>query len=196
MENLKWSNPNTMESKNFICGYCNQLVASEKGWFGNLLIGRLVHVARVYICPHCKKPTFFGINDEQTPGIIFGKDITDISDEGVQKLYDEARRSVGQNAYTATVLCCRKLLMHVAVSKGAKKDLKFIEYVEYLSDKNFITPDAKEWVDYIRSRGNEANHEIIIMTKDDAENLLSFSEMLLQLIYEFPAKSKKLQPHP
>jgi len=47
------------------------------------------------------------------------------------------------------------------------------------------------WVDHIRKKGNEANHEIIIVEKDDATELLSFVEMLLKVIYEFPARMIK-----
>jgi hypothetical protein len=43
-------------------------------------------------------------------------------------------------------------------------------------------------VDHIRKKGNEANHEIALMTRVDAEELLSFSEMLLKFIYEFPSR--------
>ena len=59
---------------------------------------------------------------------------------------------------------------------------------EYLSDKNYVPPDGKGWVDYIRQKGNEANHEIVLMTKEDAEDLINFSEMLLRFVYEFPSK--------
>ena len=39
-------------------------------------------------------------------------------------------------------------------------------------------------------KGNEANHEIVIMTKPEAEETISFCEMLLKILYEFPAKIK------
>jgi hypothetical protein len=81
--------------------------------------------------------------------------------------------------------------MHIAVSKGAAPGDTFINYVQFLADKNFIPPDAKEWVDHIRKKGNEANHEIAIMTQEDAEELLSFCEMLLKVIFEFPAAVKR-----
>ena len=81
--------------------------------------------------------------------------------------------------------------MNIAVAKGAKEGLKFIEYVEFLSSKNYVPPDGKEWVDHIREKGNEATHEIIIMKKQDAEDLITFIEMLLKFIYEFPEKIKK-----
>ena len=46
-------------------------------------------------------------------------------------------------------------------------------------------------MDHIRKKGNEANHEIRLMKKADAEELISFSEMLLKFIYEFPQRVPK-----
>ena len=40
-------------------------------------------------------------------------------------------------------------------------------------------------VDHIRKKGNEANHEIKLMTQADAEELIAFTEMLLKFFYEF-----------
>jgi hypothetical protein len=115
----------------------------------------------------------------------------------VGALYDEARRAYSANSFTAVVLCCRKLLMHVAVSKGAKVGEPFASYVQFLADQNFVPPDAKGWVDHIRTKGNEANHEIAIMKAEDASELLEFSEMLLKLVYEYPATmAKKYPPKP
>jgi hypothetical protein len=123
-------------------------------------------------------------------GPLFGNRVEDIPQQ-VRDLYDEARRTTATGSYTAAVLCCRKLLMHIAVSKGAQPGDTFISYVEYLADHNYVPPDAKGWVDHIRRKGNEANHEIAIMGKDDAVDLIRFSEMLLKLVYEFPASIQK-----
>jgi hypothetical protein len=136
------------------------------------------------------KPTLFH-EQLQIPGIVFGSDVADIDDIEVNSLYQEARKCTSDGAFTAAVLCCRKLLMHVAVAKGAQSDKSFIEYVQFLADKNYIPPDAKDWVDLIRQKGNEANHEISIMKSDDAKDLIDFSGMLLRLIYEFPAAIKR-----
>jgi hypothetical protein len=92
------------------------------------------------------------------------------------------------NSFTSAVLTCRKLLMHIAVEKGAPIGKSFLDYVEYLADKHYVPPDGMGWVDQIRKKGNEANHEIKIMSRDDAEELIEFSEMLLKIVYEFPAK--------
>jgi hypothetical protein len=86
--------------------------------------------------------------------------------------------------------------MHIAVDKGADEGKRFIEYIEYLSDNNYVPPNGKAWVDHIRKKGNEANHEIKIMSKGDALNLITFIEMLLKFIYEFPSRITPKTPNP
>jgi hypothetical protein len=94
------------------------------------------------------------------------------------------------NAYTAAAMCCRKLLMNVAVSEGAQKGRNFWQYVEYLADEGHVTVRAKKWVDHIRDKGNDANHEIKMMDREDAERLIKFSEMMLKTMYEYPAEAE------
>ncbi len=84
--------------------------------------------------------------------------------------------------------------MNVAVGLGADPNKSFISYVEYLADKGYVPPNGKGWVDHIRKKGNEANHEIRLMTQPDAEELISFAEMLLKFIYEFPSRIPKGAP--
>ncbi len=87
--------------------------------------------------------------------------------------------------------------MNIAVARGASEGKKFIEYVEFLSEKGFVPPDGKGWVDHIREKGNDATHEIKIMSRPDAEDLITFSEMLLKFIFEFPSRvPKKSQSAP
>ena len=78
--------------------------------------------------------------------------------------------------------------MNIAVQQGATEGLKFIEYVDFLAANGFIPPNGKGWVDHIRKKGHEATHEIALMVQADAEELISFSEMLLKFIYEFPSR--------
>lgn len=88
-------------------------------------------------------------------------------------------------------MCCRKMLMNIAVQQGAAEGLKFIEYVNFLADNGFIPPNGKHWVDHIRKKGNEATHEIALMTEQDARELISFIEMLLRFVFEFPSMIPK-----
>jgi hypothetical protein len=186
---LVWEAAQGLKSRSFTCGHCGKAIASERGWWAKDENGGPA-VAFIYVCHQCRKPTFLE-QGSQSPGVIFGAPVSDIPEKSVADLYEEARKTTGAGAFTAAVLCCRKLLMHVAVSKGAKPGESFVAYVQYLADKNFIPPDAKDWVDHIRQKGNEANHEIAIMIKEDAEELLAFCEMLLKVIYEFPAAVKR-----
>jgi len=193
IEKIKWNNVVKLESKNYICGYCGNSLASELGFYSHIPRDANIQITHIYICHFCLRPTFFDRNGyHQTPASAYGNKVNNIPSE-VETLYNEARNCTSCNAYTASVLCSRKLLMNIAVSKGAVEGLKFIEYVEYLSDKHFIPPDGKDWVEHIRKKGNEATHEISIMKREGAEELITFIEMLLKFIFEFPAtiKSKK-----
>jgi Domain of unknown function (DUF4145) len=187
---MYWDSLQAIPSRQFACGYCGNSVASVRGWKASTQQNAEPTIY-IHICPHCTKPTFFESRALQAPGVKVGESVKDIPDSSVENLYEEARATTGAGAYTAAVLCCRKLLMHIAVSKGAGVGDSFIHYVQFLADNHFIPPDAKDWVDHIRTKGNEANHEIVIMNKDDAKELLLFSQMLLKVIYEFPAAVKR-----
>ena len=82
--------------------------------------------------------------------------------DSLNALYEEARRCTGQGCYTGAVLLCRKMLMNIAVEQEAKEGLNFIEYVNFLSEKGYVPPNGKHWVDHIRKKGNEATHEIAL----------------------------------
>lgn len=189
---LQWPGVGNIKSQKYKCWKCGNPLASEKGWMAKSTHnGR--EAAYVAVCHYCQRPTYIDEHDVQHPALSYGNSVPDITDESVERLYQEARDAVGAGAHTAAVLACRKLLMHIAVAKGAETNKSFLSYVEYLADKNYIPPDARDWVDHIRAKGNEANHEIVIMSADDAKELLLFSEMLLKIIFQFPAAIKKKQ---
>jgi len=94
------------------------------------------------------------------------------------------------NAFTAAAMTCRKVLMNVAVAEGAESGLSFAAYVQWLGDNGYVPAKGRNWVDRIRERGNEANHEIPDIDRADAEDVLSFTEMLLKVNYEMPARAK------
>jgi hypothetical protein len=133
-------------------------------------------------------PTYFGA--AQIPGVAPGVEVAQLP-KNVEALYREARNCVVIASYTAAVLTCRKLLMNIAVAQGAEVGKTFVSYVEHLANQGYVPPNGRGWVDHIRTKGNEANHEIVLMAKADAEELISFAEMLLKFIYEFPSRVPK-----
>jgi len=176
----------TILNRSYKCGYCGNKVSSEKGYrIGKQRDGSGEQVGGIYICPNCLGPTYFTTNNEQIPGESIGNSVSNVPEE-LNSLYEEARKCMINNCYTATVLICRKMLMNIAVNQGAGEGLKFIEYVNYLAEQGYIPPNGRHWVDHIRKKGNEANHEITSMNQEDGKDLLIFIEMLLKFIYEFP----------
>ena len=48
-------------------------------------------------------------------------------------------------------------------------------------------------IHHIRTKGNEANHQIVIMSKEDGEQLITMVEMLLKNIFELPYMIKTVK---
>lgn len=179
----QWRELQSVVSRAFKCGFCGNKVASDKGWkFEN----GSSPVADIRVCSHCRRPTFFEASTV-VPAPPAGNDVTALP-ANIEALYAEARRCTASNAHTAAVLACRKLLMHIAVNKGAQPGARFVDYVDFLDANHYTPPGSKTWVDHIRLKGNEANHEIVLMTIAEAAELIDFSEMLLRFIYEFPSR--------
>lgn len=192
---MAWRSLSDIASRSWTCGYCGNLVGGNSGY------RRDVHKdavefdkSKIYICPHCEKPTAFLVSDdgavEQVPGPMEGSSVRGLP-ETVSALYDEIRKCVQVGAYTAAVLASRKMLMHLAVDSGAKPGMTFSQYVSYLDEAHYIPPNGSEWVDEVRKRSNEQNHEIVLATREDATQLLDFIEMLLRFAYEFPARVRR-----
>lgn len=182
----KWESKNILE-KSYICGYCGHEVSSNEGM--PLIIaepGRISYKSGdgVFICTHCHMPTFI-YGEMQVPSNRFGASVKHVP-EDVNDVYEEARSSFAVGAYTGVVLLCRKLLMHIATDLGANKDLKFVQYVNYLNEHHYAGARSDEWVDQIRKFGNQANHEIRINSKEEAQRIIKFCEMILKLNYEYP----------
>jgi len=182
-DGLTWENCRSLSPRSYVCAYCGSKIATNQGYctqedhFGRR--------ASIYVCPACHGPTVVTVTDERFPIAPPGEEVPGVPAD-LAALYHEARCSAGESAYTASVLVCRKLLMNIAVQESAEEGKSFAYYVEYLADKGFLPPRGKAWVDHVRKRGNEANHEIHLMSSEDASLLIAFVEMLLRFIYEFP----------
>lgn len=184
-----WTSKQILPNKNYVCGFCNMHVSSIAGYSltAKTINGKVANqIGGLYICSNCGGPTFFAPAGNRYPAPSLGRPVSDVPEE-LNELYEEARRCSSQNCYTAAVLLCRKMLMNIAVQQGAEEGLRFIEYVNFLSERGFVPPNGRHWVDHIRSKGNEATHEIALMKEQDAYELIIFVEMLLKFIYEFPS---------
>lgn len=178
-----WTGQASVPAKHWKCGYCNREVGSQTGW---QIASAQNHIMYMRVCSYCNGPTLFLVGDQEySPGPLPGNPVGHLPAE-IESLFAEARTASAAGAYTAAILTCRKILMHIAVDKGAAENKNFLEYVTYLISKGYAPPNSQDWVDYIRTRSNEANHEITLMTTEDATALVTFIEMLLRFIFELP----------
>jgi len=181
---MNWRKIEGMEASSFVCGYCGQGVGPDRGYHPEAPRGQ----HRIYICTYCRRPTYIEPDDSQFPGVPYGAEVEYLPD-AVRRVYDEARRAMSVNAFTVAAMACRKVLMNVAVEEGADENQSFATYVNWLADEGFVPAKGRSWVDRIREKGNEANHEIPDIDRTDAEDVLSFTEMLLKVNYEMPARA-------
>jgi hypothetical protein len=143
---LRWINTDVakvggggpISPKSFVCGYCNNPLSGIVGYHAVRTDERGNNsndiLAKIYICHHCEEPTYFSNDGRQVPGSAFGGRVSHIPSKDVEVLYDESRDCMKVNAYTAAVMCSRKLLMNIAVSEGADEGQSFASYVRYLAN--------------------------------------------------------------
>ena len=177
-----WPKPEQIESATYTCGWCDNSVATDKGFISSAVPGQIEFI-KIYLCHHCNLPTI-QVGGYQYPGVLPQTSVANVP-PSVNALYEEGRRCVRDGSFTGAALCCRKLLMNVAVQEGAPTNLKFVEYVDYLEDNGHLPPNGRKWVEKIREKGNEATHEIPSVSREDAEALIRLSEMLLLFIYAY-----------
>ncbi|MDG6893880.1 hypothetical protein Cp4446_02952 [Clostridium perfringens] len=181
----EWDGTATLKSKTYKCGYCGERVATNKGYKCSDITGNPTEY--IYICHNCDKPTFFNQCGDQTPGILYGDEVEHLSSE-VKALYDEARNCFSVNAFTSSILCCRKLLMNCAVEQGAEEGKQFVYYINFLEDNHYTPKNIKACIDKIRTLGNDGTHKIESRTKEEAELAIDFTSLVLKMIYEAPGK--------
>jgi hypothetical protein len=109
----------------------------------------------------------------------------------VKDAYHEARMCLTVNGFTACELLCRKILMYVAVEKGAPTGDTFNNYLTHLTGLGYIAPPMKGWVELIRKHGNQSTHELPSPDRTRAESTLMLTAELLRLIYEMEYLSNK-----
>ena len=187
-DQIRYSNSlSIIPSQPIICGYCGQNIAPHIGYrlYADTINSKK-DVGYVYQCPLCKNPILFFIDTEETiPGAPYGREIKNLPDN-IQTLYNECRTCYANQCYTSSQMIARTLLMHIAVEQGAEEGLPFARYVTYLDEKGCIPPNGKKWVDYIRTSGNVANHEIVIKEREETQKVITFLSTLLLVIYELP----------
>ena len=159
------------------CGHCGVRVAG-------IVVASCPNRSIEWIgCPACHNGSVANSDGVVYPMPLPGDETQGLEDS-IKGAYKEARQSLSSQNNTACVLMCRKILMYVAVDKGADKGKQFTYYVDYLVEQGHITSTMRDWVDKIRELGNEAAHVIPSSDYETANLALTFTTLLLKNIYE------------
>ncbi|MFA5866355.1 MAG: DUF4145 domain-containing protein [Actinomycetota bacterium] len=175
----------------YTCSFCNNRVS------GAVVAADIVAggpTIKWLWCTECGNPSVLALDQAIYPGVLFGPQIEGLPSE-TDAAYGEARRCMSVNAFTAAELICRKILMHVAVEKGAKEGDTFINYISHLEKEGYVTPPMKKWVTLIKDHGNDATHVLEAPNGDHAESTVMFTAELLRLVYEMEHLAAKYD-HP
>ncbi|MEU0545673.1 DUF4145 domain-containing protein [Nocardia sp. NPDC005978] len=176
------------------CSYCGGTQALVVGY----VMDSLMPMTTWYRCVNCLRGSV--VNDgTQSPGI---KPLSTPArmPETDTAVWEEARACLAVGAYTAAVMICRKLLMHVAVAHDlpAKNEKgrapTFVAALDHLQEEGIVTRPMRKWIDRVKEVGNEANHELTPTTKEQAMDIASFTHQLLRLAYEIPAMIEDTEP--
>lgn len=165
----------------YICGHCDAYICVGRG---------PTHSPGGYHIPKCYKcnlPTIFTIDNKQYPPSGLPITVNGLP-EDIDKAYKEVKECLVIGARTATNMLARKLLMNVAVDKGADENKAFTYYVDWMGKSEWNTTGLRLGLDRIKNKGNEANHEIKEVSKQDVEEIFELLTMFLRLVYEFPDK--------
>lgn len=176
---------------NYHCGYCGTKVSTILGLERPAQYQGVDARWDVRYCTHCYYATnlvvFCGDIRYQNPKPRLGesfrhpKNNEDVSI--IINLYNEARSSMTQDCPSCAVLMFRKLLMHIAVQKQAKKDCSFQQYCDYLKNTNVVGKPQYDMLDRIKNAGNAENHEIRHATNEEAKDLIEIVTLLIKSIY-------------
>ena len=178
-----------------VCGHCGNKVSIDvtqqynelrptQSMYGSF--DKEYEVYNVGQCPECGKPVIYDVENEMViPYSCEFGEITHLPDD-INNLYKECKLSYSAGAYTCCVTIARTILMHIAVDNGADENLSFVAYVDYLLDNFLPREKSKEWVDKIRKLGNDSVHKLVIASKENAHQSLTFLVQILKIVYELP----------
>lgn len=200
------------------CPKCNILVeakviAEGYGGFRSNAINPIDEVDTEYhgdhyfvcLCRRCDQPflirqslygipgEFESITDESVLYPTESNLIQEALPKSVKTAYDQAARSLKASLFEPCVLMCRKCLEAVCKTLGAQgRDLS--KRLVSLSEAGHIDSRLLSWAHEIRLVGNEAAHEMEIpVTKEDARDILDFTEAILIYVFSLTKRFESLK---
>lgn len=109
------------------------------------------------------------------------------------KFFVESKDDFQRGKYETCVMNCRKVIdiATKALMGEDAKDEKLSQRISMLSAKGKITEDMKDWAHIVRIDSNGAVHSDEEFTKEEAEQILGFTEVFLMYSFTLPAMIEK-----
>lgn len=112
----------------------------------------------------------------------------------------EAHKCLAVSAFKACAAMCRRALQGAAIEKGANPKNKLIKQIEEIKGKGELHPKLAELATHIRLVGNSGAHPgedgLDKVAQEEAEQILGFTEQVLDYLYVMPNKIESLKQKP
>lgn len=130
---------------------------------------------------------------EWIPESVLGKEFEDVPDV-ISDSASEAFACYSIRAYRAAILMSRSVVEAIAKDKGITTG-NLQSKIATLENQRIISPLVKEQADEIRFFGNEMAHGDFAapVKAEDAKEVLNFLEVLIDAVYQQPAKLLAMQ---
>ncbi|GAB7026398.1 DUF4145 domain-containing protein [Geotalea toluenoxydans] len=111
----------------------------------------------------------------------------------LQSFFVQAAHSLNAGSFDASAMMSRKVLEVAVKALNSEGSGNLYKRIEQLHEMGKVTDDLKEWAHIIRDNGNDAAHEEEPVSKEFADELLSFTELFLMYTFTMPGmvKAKK-----
>lgn len=199
-----WEWDNKFDS--YECPYCLVLVSPVKTLkTKNYLQPNKSIYSYLYFCNNCGRPTFQdGLkNNESFPKKPFGQKI-ELPEkyQEIQEGFEELKKCISVDAFTAAVMIGRKLLTIITYNypeisdktktKIEEGSINFSESVHELKEIHALPPINYHLLDKIRKLGNDANHKLVQKSKKEAKEIYEAIELIMKTFENAEDKKEDL----
>ena len=168
---------------NYACGHCGTDV-------GGIAVCYQVFPLAIWLrCPNCSNGSVWSGEGLYPPSLSSSRAYTvdvDGLPDNIAQAYHEARKAISVQMYTSCEMMYRKILVNVAVDKGAKKKHTWNhrKCIRYLVKKGYVAGLGTRMASFVRLAGDQSTHEIEPPSRYMAEQTLKFTAMVLEEVYD------------
>ena len=176
------------------CAQCRMSVAAPVK--GSVFLAEVDYLVTLVECPKCEGALLAGQSFDPPSDLgpaerLWPSPLRALPYEApavLRKDFEEAQRCFARGDYTASAIMTRRFLEGLAVELGATKRDLFGKLNE-LKQAGRIEGQLYDWATALRLVGNDAAHDVSRrVSRQDAEDVISFAEALADYVYIFQAR--------